>query len=414
MSYTALGKLYYKNPQGYKEEYQKRYHSPDAVRLDFPINGNAAFFLQTQEQANIIIQILKADKRISLLRRKLPGIAIKQFEKRCLVDEILLTNKIEGVHSTRKEILTTLHEVEDVVKKTSKRMRFDGLISKYVKLTSGEAVPLETCRDIRDLYDAIVLQEVMEEDPDNEPDGDLFRKESSSVRTATDKEIHRGTYPESAIYEELESALAILKRQDIEMLYRIAIFHYLLEYIHPFYDGNGRLGRFIVSYLLAQELEPVLAYRISYTIIENINEYYTAFKVCNDPRNLGDLTPFVLMMLEMIRKSVEQLEAALEKRDIRLRYYTGITEKLPDCDGRTGQVYYILIQASLFSNYGISAKELGENLNASYATVKKELKCVEAHGLLKREKQGKEFYYSMDLEKLDQFFLEQTIPGRTE
>ena len=87
----------------------------------------------------------------------------------------------------------------------------------------------------------------MEEDPKNRPDGILFRKGQTEIKSATDKILHKGIYPEEKIFAALEKALAFLGDGRIEGLYRICLFHYLLEYIHPFYDGNGRLGRFVVS-----------------------------------------------------------------------------------------------------------------------------------------------------------------------
>ena len=52
---------------------------------------------------------------------------------------------------------------------------------------------------------------------------------------------------EEKMIEAMEQALRFLEENPCDILYRISIFHYLLAYIHPFYDGNGRLGRFIYS-----------------------------------------------------------------------------------------------------------------------------------------------------------------------
>lgn len=318
-----------------------------------------------------------------------------------------MTNKIEGIYSTRKEIATVLDELAaSSEKKKGKRRRFLGLVAKYLKLQTGDFVEITTCEDIRKLYDEIVLPEVIEEDPNNAPDGTIFRKESASIKTSTDKEIHRGVYPESAIIQEIEKALEFLNDENIEKLYRISGFHYLLEYIHPFYDGNGRLGRFLISNLLAQDLDPLIAYRISYTITENIADYYDAFKTCNDPHNLGDITPFMLMMLGMIKESVLQLEDALQKRKTRLDQYRDLLSNLPIGESKSGRMCYVLIQAALFSEHGISTKELQECLENSYSTVKKGLDFIEKEGLLIKEKVGKENFYSLDLSKLDQILFD--------
>ena len=397
MDYIDLGKLYYVDRERYKAEYASRFSSPDAIHLNFMIKKNQAFFVQTSEVSNLAIQILKTDKKIGKISGQLPTIAIEQFTRRCLIDEIMVTNKIEGVHSTRKEISGVLDEISENAERPKKHRRFFGLVAEYLKLQERAEIALNTCQDIRNLYDDIVLQDVLDENPDNAPDGKIFRKDSASIATQTDKEIHRGVYPESAICEEMDKALAVLKNDDIELLYRASAFHYMLEYIHPFYDGNGRLGRFIVSYLLSQELDPLLAYRLSYTITQNITAYYEAFKVCNEPKNLGDITPFIIMMLRMVKESTEQLEVGLNKRLTRLRRYERLIDQLPGGQNdRTGQLYYGLIQAELFAEHGISTKELKAYLKASYTTVKNELTIVENAGLLKMKKVGKEKFYYLD------------------
>ena len=404
MDYIELSKLFYRNEAEYISEYKSRFNSADTIKLNFNIGNNRAFFVQNAEVAKIVFQILKADKSVSLISGKLPGRAHDQFSKSCLINEIVLTNKIEGVYSTRREIASILNELNDTVKERKSRKRFWGLVSQYVKLNTKESVPVKTCEDLRQLYDELVLEEVLEENPGNVPDGRLFRKESTSVYTSTDREIHRGGYPESTIISKLEEALAFLHNDEIELLYRISVFHYLLGYIHPFYDGNGRLGRFIVSSLLAQEFCPLLSYRISSTIIENINTYYGAFKVCNDPHNLGDVTPFLIMMLDMIKLSILELKKTLSARLERLARYQEIITALPNGEqDRTFDAYYVLIQAGLFSEHGISTSEFTNYLRSSYTTAKKELDLLADHRWLIKNRIGKENFYQLDLERLDNY-----------
>ena len=404
--YQTLRKLYYGDAEVYQQTYAERFRSPATVHLDFDIAGNPAFFVQTNEAVCLLQKILQKDKEVYRLRRALPGEAVQQYTLKCLIDEIVLTNKIEGVNSSRKEIGEVLYELRSQSQKRGARKRFDGLVNQYLKLQTGERVSLASCADIRALYDEIVLEEVVEENPQNAPDGALFRKDLAEVYNAADKVIHRGSYPEEKIIAQMEKALAFLQEESVPKLFRVCLFHYLLEYIHPFYDGNGRLGRFLISNLLAQDLNPLIAYRISYTITENINDYYAAFRTCNDPHNLGDMTPFLLMMLTMIEKSVSQLEEALQKRKTRLHQYSEILRTLPIGDKKTGNLCYVLIQAALFSEHGISTRELEECLDSSYSTVKKALDIVDAAGFLLMKKVGKEKCYSLNLEKMDQILFD--------
>lgn len=404
MEYPILSELYYKDREAYKTLYEKRYQSEYAIHLDFQVNGNNVFFIQTPEINRMLTDILRMNTAVSNLCSILPGAAIGQFSRRCLIDEIVLTNSIEGVRSTRKEINDILDELEE----KSKGKRFFGLVQKYDMLMTKEEIPIESCQNIRDIYDELVLREVEEENPYNLPDGKWFRKESVSIYSPSQKEIHKGVYPEENIIQAIEKALAFLHDESHEALCRIAIFHYLLEYIHPFYDGNGRLGRFICSYLLSQELVPVTGYRLSYTIKENINDYYKAFTVCNNPLNLGDLTPFLRMFLNLIKTSVEKLKESLQEGFVRLnRYWQRIGDLCAEKDEKLEKIYSLLIQAALFSEFGVSTDVVLEYAALSRTTLTRKLEQMPKN-LLVKTKHGKTNYYSINLNELDQYIARNT------
>ena len=397
MKYTVLSKLFYQNKKDYEQMYQQRFHSEYAVHLDFEVGGNPAFFVQTPEVFQMLTNILRMNTAVSNLCQALPGAAIHQFSRRCLIDEIVLTNSIEGVRSTRKEISDILDELG----RKSKGKRFYGLVQKYNMLMTKEELPLESCQDVREIYNELALAEVAEEEPENVPDGKLFRKGPVSIYSPSQKEIHKGLYPEEKIIQAMEQALHFLNDDSCEILCRISVFHYLLEYIHPFYDGNGRLGRFICSYLLSQELEPVTGYRISYTIKENINDYYQAFTICNDPLNRGDLTPFLLMFLKIIERSVEKLKSSLREGFVRLnRNLQKIPELVQDNDESLAVLYSLLIQAALFSEFGVPTAVILEHVNISRSTLNAKLAKIPEE-LLVKEKRGRVNYYSLNVERME-------------
>ncbi len=400
--YDSLLKIYHSDIESYNKIFESRYNSDGAVHLDFFIHQNKAFFIETPELLKIIISIQQLDKDIQYFVGYLPNLSITQFTKRCLIDEIVLSNNIEGVHSTRKEIDSVLTDLE----KSDTKKRFNGLVNKYIMLMSNETIAIESAKDIRDIYDELALPEVIEDDPSNFPDGEIFRKNSVSVLSPTGKEIHTGLSPESQIIDAMNSAIEILNNAQLVDLFRVSIFHYLFGYIHPFYDGNGRTSRFISSYLLSKQLEPLIGYRLSYTIQENIKEYYEAFKTCNDPRNKGDLTPFLYMFSKIVHKSMYQLAKALSNRVTSLNHYRNAIPFLPE--GTNQKLYFVydyLVQATLFAEHGISTKELIENTGESRNTIKKRLEVIKNNGLLVEKKNGNEKFFTLNLEMVDKFIL---------
>lgn len=410
MAYEELKKLYYKDETEYAREYERRFHSEDTMHLDFEIARKQAFFVENTEVLRLALHITQMDKRVSELCRILPGAAKKQYAKKCLIDEIVLTNKIEGVHSSRKEIGEALDILEEQSAQKRKHARFVGLVNKYMKLICKDKIPLGTCQDIRDIYDEVFLEEVLREDSGNQPDGKIFRKGSESVYSETQKVIHEGVYPEEKIIACMEQALSFLKREDTQQLYKICIFHYLIEYIHPFYDGNGRLGRFILSYCISQALEPLLAYRISETIKENINAYYRAFKTCNDRLNLGDLTPFLIMQLKMIDASLVELEKSLNERIIQWERYQKLIPVLPNTSqANIDGLYHLLIQAALFSEIGISTRELKKFLKIKSPTTLKKLIDKIPETLMVTHTKDRVKYYELNLAELDDILLEKEL-----
>lgn len=404
MKERTLRSLYYEDKDVYNKEYENRFNDSDTVKLDFLVEDNQAFFTQNEEVAKLMYSILRLDKEIVLLRFGLPQAALEQYSKKCLIDEIVITNNIEGVHSSRREIDDALEVLEEQSAKRGKEMRFLGMVNKYYKLLRRDPVQLAGCQDLRDIYDELVLKEVVEEDPENAPDGAMFRKGPASVYSVTGKIVHNGTTPEARIIEQLENALAFLNDTSIEALYRICLFHYMLEYVHPFYDGNGRLGRFILSYCISQNLTDILAYRISETIKENINKYYDAFTICNDPHNRGELTPFLTMMLGMIEKAALELRDTLKRKTISWGRYEETAERIAE-NAQIKKLYSVLIQATLFSEEGVPMKGLEAFMKLGQITIRKKLAAIKERGLLMENRKGNTKYYKISLNAMDTLWM---------
>lgn len=395
MEYELLSKIFYKKPTEYESIYDARFNSEASIKLPIKIHENVGFIFNTNEITKLLVKIYKTINKINLLRTHLPNIAINSYIIKSLKDEIALTNEIEGVRSTRKEIENAIDSI-----KNDKSARFKGLVDKYFKLISNEIIPLNNCEDIRTIYDALVLPEIEKE---NLPDGILFRKEPVQVVSATQKEKHRGIMPESKIIESLDLCLDFLKSDDIDSLIKISAFHYLFGYIHPFYDGNGRTSRFISSYLIKNELDVLLALKLSYTVKNNINKYYKAFDVCNDRKNKGDITFFVVTFLELLSQASDDLYTKIADLNDQLNYYNNIINTLVNekvLNDKQAKCIFILCQNRLFDDTYMNMNTLTELLEKSDTTTRKILKSLESKNLLVKCRNKNQYLYSANLDSL--------------
>ena len=394
MSYLSLKKYGYNHHGEALNEYQRRFNSSDAKHIGINIGSSPAFFVETKEINKSVLALYKMDKKVMELCRELPPEAVAQYLLKCLTDEIQITNSIEGVHSTQKEILDAYE---------NRGTRFKGIVDKYLLMLSDEQILLESNQDIRDLYDELVLPEVLEESEKDRPDGEIFRKERVFVRGPNFEPAHEGLYPEDKIIEAMQKALDYLNDEDEELIYRVAVFHYLLGYIHPFYNGNGRLNRFISSYMLTSELELIIGYRLACTIKEEQSSYNKAFDECNDEANRGELTMFVEMFVNILTESMENLIVALKEKKADWERYQSNISVLPfGTEKYYLAVYEQLILHELFAPEGVDMVNLKKATNISIPTLRKLLKNIEDAGLLKVDSSGRRFVYGIRLDKIDE------------
>ena len=372
MDYESLGRIYYTNPEKHKEIYQARFNSPTTRHFDFTIKQVGrrkeypAFLCYTEEIVLLLEKIYKKQEEFLQIISQVPTLVLNQFEIFSVVDEVKATSDIEGVHSTRREL-------KEIISGESKSAKFSSIIKKYTALTSSEIFSFKTCEDVRKFYDDFAHKEVATDNSTLKLDGKLFRKGSVDIESSTGKILHRGVYPEEKIIESLTKALKILNDEKIPALIRIATFHYFFEYIHPFYDGNGRTARFIASYFLAEHLNYLAALRLSAIVKRNRKKYYDLFKECDSEINCGDLTPFVIGFLSIVAETFDDIEFQLSRKIIQLEKYREKLSAIVKGDALTLQIYDFVLQSSLFFGGGISMQKLIELTVKSRNTIKSRL-----------------------------------------
>lgn len=396
MDYKWLYKIKYSDRENYEQEYKNRSKSLSSYRYDFNVHGYPAFVLVTPELMQLVYDIKTHDKELYKKQKQLPSVALESYMRSCLIDEVKQTNELEGVASTRKEINDIL------IRKNKTNTRLMGIVNKYALLLNNNDVPLSSCSDIRKLYDDLVLDEIKQSDSTSIPDGEIFRKERVYVKdNNTGKVIHTGSYPESEIIESINSVINIINNQSYNSLINIAVIHYMFGYIHPFYDGNGRTSRFISSYLLSKELERIISFRLSYAIKKDTSGYYKIFKLTNDEVNRGELTGFVIYFMDLLRATLITLNSKLSDYINLLRYYGKILDKL-NYDDLSLEILFILIQNTLFSEYGLSIQDICNISEKGDTTVRKSIKTMCDDGLLECDR-SRPYKYKAQISKIDEY-----------
>ncbi|MEL4308945.1 Fic family protein [Joostella sp. CR20] len=95
-----------------------------------------------------------------------------------------------------------------------------------------------------------------------------------------------------------------LKSDNDILLIKSCVFHYEFEFIHPFIDGNGRMGRLWQTLILMQKY-PVFEFLPVESLIKENQEAY--YKVLEQSDNIGQSTPFIEWMLNIILQALENL-----------------------------------------------------------------------------------------------------------
>ncbi len=248
----------------------------------------------------------RANRRIGLLEGKSSRIpSVELFMAMYVRKEALMSSQIEGTQATLEDILDPTidvnvnRDVADVVN--------------YIKATEYALSRLNSlplcCRLLREVH-AVLLDRTRgaEKEPGEfRHSQNWIGGEGSTLRTA------RYIPPNP---EDMARAMSDLEKyinadDDCEPLVKIALIHYQFETIHPFLDGNGRIGRLLVTlFLLDREILSTPALYISYFLKKNRVEYYDRM---TEVRSKGDYEQWVKFFLRAIDESAEDALAVIEE-----------------------------------------------------------------------------------------------------
>ena len=140
----------------------------------------------------------------------------------------------------------------------------------------------------------------------------MFRTRPVGVVDSEGHVLHFGTLPQY-VPDLVMALLEWTKTSEVHMLIRSCVFHYELELIHPFTDGNGRVGRLWHTLLLSKWNSAFAWLPVESIIHDRQQEYYAAINASNDA---GESTVFIEFMMSAIKASlIEAINTSNEMSD---------------------------------------------------------------------------------------------------
>lgn len=355
MNYRELRKIYYSHRDRYEEEYQLRLQGYSSIRTSLYPHLMQRDTVKTSQYplfvtlhlgiSQLMETISQQSQRISEIADTLPKIAHDQFYKEQLYQSIISTNEIEGIHTTRKELVDVEKLLEEDPYKTE-QIKHLSTLRMYQQILKDEFLQIQSLEDIRGIYDQLTQGEIS---PEDELDGEFFRQKSVFIQDdKTGKVIYIPPQKEEQIQVMLTEWIRFINDHSIPNLIKACAGHYFFENIHPFYDGNGRTGRYILAKYLSRKLDKFSGLVLSQQINHHKQDYYKAFRNTGNHLNRADATFFVETLLTFIKEGQENIiQTLLEKQEQLHRYKVKIeqTEGLEEVEK---YILFLLAQSKLF------------------------------------------------------------------
>ncbi|MDU5337312.1 Fic family protein [Enterococcus sp.] len=353
MSYKEIKKHKYMR-EDTEKEFHSRFDSTSAMKTSFyisPIENGVKLKSMTRELwvnsipeiTSLVNDVQKASRALVEYEMKLSKNQYNEFIEFLLIEEMQATNEYEGVKSTKQE----LKEALDSLHSETSSHRFKGLSLLYSHVGKMDKKRIYTPKEIREIYDELVSNEITDESKIEK--GSMFRKDKVTVgdRFST---VHVGEDPER-IADQLQEMLNFLNTEDREFssIIKVLVSHFMFEYIHPFYDGNGRVGRYILAKYLSFELDAFSSLLMSSSVVSNRQKYEKSFVITTDKDNFAEGTFFVLNLLDLLQEAQQRIDYLLEDK-IRL---TNRVKKFIDYKNLTpfqDEIFWIYFDHGIFGN----------------------------------------------------------------
>ena len=332
----------------------------------------------------LLTKLIDANKKIATLEglsSRIPNMGL--FVSMYVRKEALLSSQIEGTQCTLEDILNPLIEentnrdVSDVVN--------------YIRATEFALERLKTlplCNRLIKETHAVLLESVRGQE-----------KNPGEFRYSQNWIGGQGSTLKNARYippnpEDMLTAMTDLEKyinsdDTLDPLIQAAIIHYQFETTHPFLDGNGRVGRLLITlFLMEKDILSTPALYISYYLKMNRIEYYDRM---TQVRRTGDYEQWISFFLQAFADSAEDAIHTID----RLTALHDKSTKLFDSLTKRQRTSVLKVFSYLESNPIIDIQKTATTLEMSYNTVSKVVSILIEDGILKQtDKSGKAKIYS--------------------
>lgn len=252
-------------------------------------------FLITGRLTSLLAEICEQIGRITVL------------QKGALSPRLRRENRIRTIHSSLAIEQNTLSLDQVTAILDGKRILGNPVEIKEV-LNAYEAYELMLALDPSSIEDMLKAHRLMMKGLI--PENGQFRSGSVGV-FSKDVLIHLAP-PASLVPEHMRNLFAWYQESDLHPLIKSAVFHYEFEFIHPFADGNGRMGRLWHTLLLGRWKEIFFWLPVEELIRERQQDYYDALGTADKE---ADSAGFAELMLEIFRDSLKKLSAKEHSTD---------------------------------------------------------------------------------------------------
>ncbi len=295
-----------------------------------------------------------------------------------IMEEAIASSQLEGASTTRKEAKKMLRE-ERGPKDKSEQMIFNNYNTiKQLSRIKDDKLTIEL---ILDIHASMTIKTL--DDPDQV--GTFRRSDDIYVTDNMTGEIVHTPLKSQYILEVMEDFCDFVNdvsdKNFIHPIIKASILHFLIGYIHPFVDGNGRTARAIFYWFLISKNYWLIEYMSISRMIKNSPGQYSRSYLFTELDG-NDATYFINYQLKMMEKAFRSLEDYIALQ-IKKKNQLYDFKKMAGINERQA---YILKWISEVPNMTFTIKEIENRLSVVYQTARSDVLGLEDLGLLKKYK----------------------------